>query len=67
MLFDDDPSEMTLDARVGEIEGMLAAGCLRLRRYDFAPLTEKPLDCFDASMAWCDNGLSQRGVEEHAA
>ena len=57
MLLDDDPEEMTPDARLGEIACILAAGCLRLRRYDSVPFTEKPLDCPAAPMPSCVSGL----------
>ena len=60
MLLDDDPEEMTPDARLGEIACILAAGCLRLRRYDSATFTENPLDCSDPPMPLCDNGLTGR-------
>jgi hypothetical protein len=68
MLFDDDSSEMTPEARLAEIASILAAGYLRVRRaHDSAPFTENPLDCSSAPMAVCDNGLADRAPEDHAA
>jgi hypothetical protein len=73
MLFEDDPDEMTPEARLAEIATILAAGFLRLRKRgvehaaDPSPSTENPLDCSGPPMAVCDNRLTQRDPAEDAA
>ena len=55
MDFLDDPEEMTAEQRLAEVAAILAAGYLRSRT---RPFTENPLDCSDAPMPLCDDGLT---------